>query len=267
MSVAALFDQLWQQYTSVNPAVVKIHALFKDREEEVINDHIALRTFQHPKVNLDKLAQRFEQLGYQRQGQYQFIEKKLNAIHLQHEQDTSLPLVFISELKLSECSESLQRIVETEIIDKIPTDLPDSNNFCHSGRSWNNIKYETYELLRKESEYAAWMYVYGYMANHFTVKINALKSFESLETVNDYLETSGFELNTVGGKIKGTPEVFLEQSSTVAEKHPVHFSDGTYSIPSCFYEFARRYPQADGKEFRGFIEGNADKIFESTHMK
>jgi len=38
-------------------------------------------------------------------------------------------------------------------------------------------------------------------------------------------------------------------------------------IPSCFYEFALRHPLADGTLFDSFIEGNADKIFESTHAR
>ncbi len=267
MSPEVLFTNLWNQYVKLNPAVAKIHALFSEREPEVINDHIALRTFQHPKVGLDKLAKAFEDAGYQRCGHYTFVEKKLNAIHLEHKADPSQPKVFISELKLNECSESLRRIVEEQIIANIDEDLPESANFCHSGRTWGDISFETYETLRQESEYAAWMYVYGYMANHFTVKVNALNSFDTLQDVNTFLEEQGFQLNDVGGKIKGTPELFLEQSSTLAEKRPVDFKEGTKEIPSCFYEFARRYQLENGEEFSGFIEGNADKIFESTNMK
>lgn len=266
-SPEVLFTQLWNQYVNLNPAVAKIHALFSDREAEVINDHIALRTFQHPKVGLDKLAKAFEDAGYQRCGHYTFVEKKLNAVHLEHQDDPSQPKVFISELKLNECSNELNTIVEKHILANIDDALPESSDFCYSGRTWGDISFETYETLRKESEYAAWMYVYGYMANHFTVKVNALSSFDSLEAVNDFLEENGFQLNDVGGKIKGSPELFLEQSSTLAEKQPIAFIEGTKDIPSCFYEFARRYNLEDGTEFSGFIEGNADKIFESTNMK
>ena len=39
---------------------------------------------------------------------------------------------------------------------------------------------------------------------------------------------------------------------------------GAHSIPCCYYEFAKRYTQADGKLFRGFVAQSADKIFEST---
>jgi hypothetical protein len=47
----------------------------------------------------------------------------------------------------------------------------------------------------------------------------------------------------------------------------VSFSEGIFTIPGCYYEFARRYPDADGKLFSGFIAGSADKIFESTDYR
>ncbi len=53
------------------------------------------------------------------------------------------------------------------------------------GRLWN-LKHKDYEILRKEPEYASWMYVFGFCANHFTVFINDLKSLGSLEEVNDF---------------------------------------------------------------------------------
>jgi hypothetical protein len=43
-----------------------------------------------------------------------------------------------------------------------------------------------------------------------------------------------------------------------------NFVEGTFEIPSCYYEFALRYPDTDGKLYSGFIAKSADKIFEST---
>jgi hypothetical protein len=40
--------------------------------------------------------------------------------------------------------------------------------------------------------------------------------------------------------------------------------EGLKEIPGCYYEFAKRYPDADGKLYSGFIAKSADKIFEST---
>mgnify|MGYP001193757753 CR=1 FL=1 len=129
------------------------------------------------------------------------------------------------------------------------------------------VSHEDYQALLEESEYAAWMSAFGYCANHFTVSVNQLPGYESLEQVNQKLKDNGFTLNTSGGEIKGSPEVYLEQSSTMADRHDVEFSDKTVSIPSCFYEFAKRYEIEPGKLYTGFVAASADKIFESTNAK
>ena len=107
----------------------------------------------------------------------------------------------------------------------------------------------------------------GFRANHFTVAVNALKSLDGIEQLNVLLKDNGFALNASGGEIKGSPKVFLEQSSTMAPEVPVQFSDGSHAIASCYYEFAQRYPLPDGNLFQGFVAKSADKIFESTDRK
>jgi hypothetical protein len=48
----------------------------------------------------------------------------------------------------------------------------------------------------------------------------------------------------------------------------VEFANGErHVIPTCYYEFARRYPDADGKIYEGFVAASADKIFESTNAR
>ncbi|MNL20374.1 hypothetical protein D3C87_1416210 [compost metagenome] len=111
------------------------------------------------------------------------------------------------------------------------------------------------------------MYVYGFRANHFTINTNALKGFQTLEELNNFLEASGWELNASGGKIKGNPEQLLEQSSTLADLYDIDFKEGTLKVPSCYYEFALRYPMANGELYQGFVASSADKIFESTDVK
>lgn len=100
--------------------------------------------------------------------------------------------------------------------------------------------------------------------NHFTVFVNSLTKFDSLSVLNEHIKNHGFKLNSSGGEIKGSKEVLLEQSSTLANTIEVEFSDGKLSIPACYYEFAKRYPQKDGKLYQGFVAASADKIFEST---
>ena len=71
-------------------------------------------------------------------------------------------------------------------------------------------------------------------------------------------------MNTSGGEVKGSKEVCLEQSSTLANTIEVEFKDGKLNIPACYYEFAKRYALKDGNLYKGFVAASADKIFEST---
>jgi hypothetical protein len=48
--------------------------------------------------------------------------------------------------------------------------------------------HDTYLSLLEESEYAAWMYVYGFRANHFTINVNALTNFKKLRRVKCLFE-------------------------------------------------------------------------------
>lgn len=258
-----LFDQIWKDYIHQNPEVKCIHDLFIDLGETVSNDHIAFRTFNDPRVNIDVLSKAFIKVGYEYRGEYYFKEKHLFAKHYEFKAFEDAPRIFLSELKLEEMSEEL-RVQAKKMINAIPDALLKSPDFIFSGNSWGKPSYKTYELLRKESEYAAWLYVFGFRANHFTVSINSLKKLNTIQKVNQFLKDKGFLLNTVGGEIKGTPEELLEQSSTKASIKVIEFEEGKFEIPSSYYEFARRYPTKEDKLYGGFIAQSADKIFEST---
>lgn len=263
MTKEEIFDRLWKIYTTQNPSVQKVHDLFVEEGETVVNDHIAFRTFNDPRVNVDVLAKPFIEAGYEEKNDYQFEAKKLYAKHFEHKTDPKAPRVFISQLKVEEFSDFLQDTVKS-IIDQIPKDLLQSDELIFAGNVWGTPSYETYERLREESEYAAWLYVYGFCANHFTVSVNYLDKLDSIEKVNSFLKKNGFHINDSGGEIKGTPEQLLEQSSIKSEVIPVDFQEGSFNIPGCYYEFARRYPDQDGQLYSGFIAKSADKIFEST---
>lgn len=256
-----LFSQLWRQFIAITPSAKQIHQLLGEESGgDIINDHIALRTFNHPKINLNKIAYHFEKHGYQACGDYEFKAKKLKAKHYEHF-DPTMPKVFISELLLEEFSPELQAIVEKLVscIDNV-----NQEDFVYSGRHWQ-LSYEEYQALLAESEYAAWLAAWGFRANHFTVSVNHLKNFVTLAEVNDTLKQAGFNLNLAGGEIKGSKDVFLEQSATLADESLVQFADKEASIPSCFYEFAMRYPTQAGNLYSGFVTSSADKIFESTN--
>ena len=259
--VTQLFNHIWQQYVEVTPSADKVHQLLGSGND-VINDHVAYRTFNIEKVNLEKLAAHLIKLGYKECGEYHFEAKKLYAKHFEHA-DSTQPKVFISELLVEEFSPEVQAIIH-KLVDQLPTEAVTADNFLYSGKQWD-VSFEDYKTLLAESEYAAWMAAWGYRANHFTVSINHLENHDTIESVNEAVKAGGFALNSVGGEIKGDEAVKLEQSSTMADKAPVAFSDKTVEIPSCFYEFAKRYPLANGELYTGFVAASADKIFESTN--
>lgn len=264
MDLNSTLQQLWNQYVTLNPQALKIHSLLENRGEKILNDHVAFRTYNHPKLGIKSLAKTFLNFGYVPKGEYKFEEKKLFAIHLEHPDET-LPKIFISELLIQEFPRPIQDIIN-KLCEQVSEKQIQSEDFCVSGRPWE-ITYTTYQELLKVSEYAAWMSAFGFCANHFTVNCNALNTFKELHELNTFLKDNGFPLNASGGEIKGSKEVYLEQSSTLAGKIKVSFQDGLYEIPSCYYEFAKRYNLPDGKLYHGFVEKSADKIFESTNVK
>ena len=266
MALQTLFDLLCNQYSNENPSVKKIHDLFQQENEIIINDHIAFRTFNDPRINIDVLAKTFISGGYKEMETYTFPLKKLTAKHYEHPDDPRAPRIFISQLLLEEFSPFMQNQVK-RMLDNLPDIIFRSENLVASGPIFSPCSYEIYERLREESEYAAWLYVYGFRANHFTISTNYLKRYATIEAVNKFLKSQGYSLNSSGGEIKGSPELLLEQSSTLADRIEVDFREGTYSIPACYYEFARRYLDTQGKLFSGFIAGSADKIFESTDFR
>ena len=265
MSHQLLLNQLWSQYVNYTPSALRIHEILTDQNNDIVNDHIAFRTFNLPGVNIDKMAGVFVANGYVAKGEYHFEEKKLFARHFEHATDTNAPKIFISELLLEEFSTELQDIVK-HCVAQVAANKREDTHLPLAGRIWNDISFETYQKLREESEYCAWLYVYGFCVNHFTVLVNELSSIDSLEAMNELLKMHDFPMNISGGEIKGTPQELLEQSSILADKCSVNFKEGTYAIPSCYYEFARRYTDQNGSLYSGFIAKSADKIFESTDV-
>ena len=257
-----LLDLLWKDYVETNPPAQHIYNLFTSKGEKVINDHVAFRTYNHPRIDVNILGKVFTNLGYEEKGEYHFEKKKLFAKHIEH-QDPEMPLIFISQLKVEEFDTKTRKIIDA-IIDQIPEDFTMDSSFIFGGRPWD-ISYNEYQTLKEVSEYAAWMAAFGFRVNHFTISINHLTNFQGIQIVNHFLKEHGFQLNVAGGEVKGTPEELLEQSSTIAYNKEISFSDGNHVIPACYYEFALRYPKPDGHLFRSFIAGSADKIFESTN--
>jgi len=262
-TIQNIFDRFWDDYTQQNPLALNIFKFFSKEGEQVVHDHIALRTFNIGDIGLPKVVKFFEGFGYTKKGDYLFEKKHLIGNHLEHP-DNNLPKIFISELIVEHFSDSFQEIIKN-ICTQIPQPLIDNGTFIYSQRLWEQPSFNIYNALRKESEYAAWVYVHGYRANHFAIYVNALQKYNDIRKVNDFVKSKGYLMNIVKGlETYGSATELLEQSSTKAEITHIDFIEGTFAVPSCFYEFTQRYADKEGLEYNGFIAASADKIFQST---
>jgi hypothetical protein len=260
-SAEILLDALWRDYTALTPQAARIHALFAARGETIVNDHVALRTYARPGIDLAALARPFLARGWEPRDDYRFADKHLRARYYLHP-DARLPKVFISELIVEELSREAAAVIDA-LVAQLPAGFGDRDDLPYAGRPWP-IAHTTYTALLAESEYAAWVAAFGFRVNHFTVDVGRLRTLDGLDAVNALVSGAGFELNREGGLVKGSPADRLEQSSTRADAVDVTFADGVFRVPSCYYEFAKRYPLPSGELFQGFVPASADKLFHST---
>ena len=260
MEINEFFSGLWQDYVAIAPQAQRIHDLFTGRGERVVNDHVAFRTYACPGMDIEALE---PALGYQRLDPYVFEAKRLRAWSYLHP-DPERPRIFFSELEIRDLSPAAQDIIAalTQAAELPGGAGPHS---FRAGRPWPPPRWEDYQALRAESEYAAWVAALGLRTNHFTVSVNHLRRDNDMQSVVRLLEGQGFSMNQEGGVIKGSPVQRLEQAATVADRMPVRFAGGdTHPIATCYYEFARRYPLPGGELYQGFVAASADKLFHST---
>lgn len=288
-----ILDGLMRRYKERVPDVGAIIDAMIDgglisKAEDIENDHIAFRTMGVPHLGIASLEKIFLHCGYERRDKYFFEGKRLNA-YWYSPPKPNYPRVFISELRVGDLSEEVQRIIHsyTDEVTSDPVDTLDLDDglavdeFLHKPL-WRTPTLSDYQRLAAESEYAAWVIYNRYYLNHFTVSVHNLpEGYNTIEQYNEFLESRGFRLNDAGGKAKKSPDGNLIQSSTVAEMVDAIFDDGkggtvTHRISGSYVEFAERrvlpeFAHLPASEIRrehrrdGFEAGNADKIFESTY--
>lgn len=275
-------------YLSRNPTAKSVLDLVSSSDGSPVSyDHFAFRTFGVDGHGIDSIAKFFLDFGYTQREELRFPAKKLRALWFAPPESEytnggsylngPLPRIFISELLVDEMSSQSQ-----DIIRKYVKTSGNGNKYAALASTlgcltWDKPIYSDFQLLSRESEYAAWTLVNGYAVNHVTISVHRLKShIRSIKTLNQFLEDHGYKLNSEGGTLKVSPDGLLLQSSTVADSTMFDFADGvTESVPCSYIEFAERLilPQYEKltdeeiKEFHrrdGFEVGNADKIFEST---
>jgi len=110
LNTEGFFEHLWQDYIQMAPAAAQLQQVFLERGEQVVNDHVALRTFNLEPIQLTALEPHLLAMSYRRFAPYQFPEKKLQAWGYVPPHDT-LPRIFLSELDCSAFSPDLQEIL------------------------------------------------------------------------------------------------------------------------------------------------------------
>lgn len=265
-TVEHFFSTLWQDYLRMAPQVKAIQQVLMQYNRSLINDHVAFRTLNLPAMDMSKLESLIFSLDYQVLDDYHFPDKHLTARAYIHP-DRNIAKIFLSQLHIDQLSEQSQKIIHHHT--STHTELPQDTSLFYCGRKWILPSWDEYKILRSESEYAAWFMTFGFHANHFTLDVNAFnqnsdRSFNWPELI-ELIESIPLMMNSEGSIIKGSPEVLLEQASTLADEIDVKFDQGIKSIKSCFYELAKRFPQPDGKEYQGFVTANANQIFSSTN--
>ncbi|KAL5100344.1 hypothetical protein RYX36_004671 [Vicia faba] len=283
-----VLESIQEVYLKRNPTAKAVLDLVQSIDNhKLAYDHIAFRTFGVNGYGIESLAGFFLDNGYTQRDELKFPGKKLRAFWYAPPADSSsgsgsgirgpLPRVFISELLVDQLSPRAQEIIKT-----YTESAGNGNKYGALASSlghltWEKPLYSEFRQLASESEYAAWTLVNGHALNHVTISAHRLKThLKDINKLNEFLEKSGFKLNSEGGVLKVSPDGLLQQSSTVADSVSFLFADGvTESVPCSYIEFAERLvlpeyenlPLEEVKEFHrreGFEASSADKIFEST---
>uniref|UniRef100_A0A0E0IMV0 2-oxoadipate dioxygenase/decarboxylase n=1 Tax=Oryza nivara TaxID=4536 RepID=A0A0E0IMV0_ORYNI len=239
-------------YLSRNPTAKTILELVRSYDgDHICYDHFAFRTFGVDGYGIKSLAEFFTDFGYVPREELRFPAKKLRALWFSPPTNDGytgtgvygpLPRIFISELLVDELSPQSQDIIQKYIRTSGKGNKHATLASTSGELTWEKPIYSDFQVLSRESEYAAWTLVNGYALNHTTISTHRLISdIRSINKFNKFVEDNGFKLNSEGGILKVSPDGLLQQSSTVADSALFTFADGiTESIPRSYIEFAER---------------------------
>ena len=242
-----LLETLSADHAALTPQAARIHQLLRDRGEEVRTDHIALRTFDLPGVEIESLDRVFAAEGYDAAQSYSFPDQKMVAYHYEH-RSAARPVLFMSALLVDELSRRAQEIIRA-LVAQVEPGASAHPQFAVSGRHWQ-LSSSDYQELRRESEHAAWVAAFGFRASRIGVDTSQLRGFTGLAELNRFLRDNGVRL---ADAIEGSPGT-LELSSTVADEVEVSFVDGALRVAGGTCQLVRRHQRGDGSLFQGFLD-------------
>lgn len=292
----SLFDSLWENYIERVPYAKTYSDLVLQKGGKVVNDHIAIRTFnthtgEQPE-GIRAIKHILNYLDYEPVAKYNFTKKKLSAIHFEHP-DALFPKIFVSQLEVALLPEWAQELIHSHVKDTtyllsdksiellnilkeqgtLPTEAAEflvGDLVHYFRRPWEIPKKSAVLKLNDVSQYAAWVLLHGNSVNHFTAFINyqEVKEWPDLAATCKALADAGVPMKeTIEGK-KGSK---LQQSSTQAVKEEVKVR-GENGIEEmkwtyAYYELAERgYISQNGEQkmFTGFLGEQATHLFDMT---
>jgi hypothetical protein len=230
-----LLDQLWDNYASHVPYARTFEKLAGAR---LVNDHVAFRS-----LDLEPCARIFERLGWKRAGAYDFPDARLDAIYLSK---PGQPRVFVSQLRYRELSEKAQQILE-----RLPPPPQPGDDLAAWFRKPDMLFSQSDLLeLEKESQYGAWLLLFGREVNHFTASVPDVALWQQR------MREAGIPMKDA---IEGEPGAGLRQTATKAAPRKVRTLDGERDWPYAYLEIAER-----NGGFDGFVAAQARQLFEMT---
>lgn len=288
--LARFLDRLWQRYRQRVPYVQVYEELIASHGGTFVNDHIAFRTLacQQPFCGIPSLSRLFEAFGYAPAACYQFPDKHLSAIHLQHPNGL-FPKLFVSELQIGKLPAEIRRLLRQaiqthrlslgdDVLDRVAAPGSDAAEVLQVCTNWiETLPWalpEESDLLavNAASQYGAWVLAHGYNVNHFTALINSQNcpAMADIEQTVQALQQAGVPVKS---EIEGAPRTRLRQTATAAAAGDITIvlsgSPTTRTWPYAYFELAERGDVVDSESgrsgrFEGFLGSQATQLFEMT---
>jgi hypothetical protein len=236
----ALLDELWDRYAAHVPYARTFVELAAGQFR---NDHVAFRSLKG-QGGIEPIAGFFEQYGWERRAAYDFPDARLDAIYLAKAGE---PRVFVSQLRADELSQKARRILE-----QLPAQGPVTG--LESFRA-PGIRVAGDELLEleRESQYGAWLLLFGREVNHFTASVDDVEQWQRR------MKAAGIPMKN---EIEGERGAGLRQTATHAAPRRVRVRDGERDWPYAYLEIAER-----NGGFDGFVAAQARQLFEMTKRR
>lgn len=294
-----LINRLWVNYIERVSYAKKYVDLVNKKGGQVVNDHIAFRTFNthtgEQPAGIRAIKHILNCLEYSPAAKYTFKKKKLSAIHFEHP-DPMFPKIFVSQLEVDELPGWAQLIIKNAVKDtpyllsdnsiellsilnregeipRVAADALVSDLVNYFKRPWEVPRKENVLKLNDVSQYAAWVLLHGNSVNHFTAFINfqQVNSWPDLVSTCKGLANAGVPMKD---SIEGTKGSKLQQSATHAVKEEVEVKgdDGIEKIKwtYAYYELAERNfitENGETKLFSGFLGEQAVHLFDMTKTR